>query len=82
MMIYLGRPGLHSDWVRFQKEARKKRQQAEKEREVAREEFMNTLTIIGAVVGGCAIFVIVLLVVFKGLKIPDGTEEITKGIQV
>ena len=32
MMIYLGRPGLHSDWVRFQVEARKRRQQAEKDR--------------------------------------------------
>ena len=31
-MIYLGRPGLHSDWVRFQVEARKRRQQAEKDR--------------------------------------------------
>lgn len=69
MMIYLGRPGLHSDWVRFQVEARKRRQQEEKEREAAKEEFMNTLTILGAVVGGCAIFVIVLLVVFKGMKI-------------
>ena len=69
MMIYLGRPGLHSDWVRFQVEARKKRQEAEKEREVAKEEFMNTLTILGAVVVGCTIFVIVLLVVFKGMKI-------------
>ena len=30
MMIYLGRPGLHSDYVRFCVEARKKRQEAAK----------------------------------------------------
>ena len=33
MMIYLGRPGLHSDYVRFCVEARKKRQEAAKEKE-------------------------------------------------
>ena len=32
MMIYLGDSRLHSDWVRFQVEARKRRQQAEKDR--------------------------------------------------
>lgn len=33
MMIYLGRPGLHSDYVRFCVEARKRRQEDAKEKE-------------------------------------------------
>ena len=32
MMIYLGRPGLHSDYVKFCVEARKRRQEDAKER--------------------------------------------------
>ena len=31
-MIYCGRPGLHSDWVKYQVEARKRRQKAEADR--------------------------------------------------
>ena len=33
MMIYLGRPGLHGDYVRFCVEARKRRAEAIKEKE-------------------------------------------------
>lgn len=43
MMIYLGRPGLHSDYVRFCVEARKRRQEAAKEKERSRAAFMEGL---------------------------------------
>jgi cobalamin biosynthesis Mg chelatase CobN len=43
MMIYLGRPGLHSDYVRFCVEARKRRQEAAKEKERNRAAFMEGL---------------------------------------
>ena len=33
MMIYLGRPGLHNDYIAFCVEARKRRQEAQKEKE-------------------------------------------------
>jgi|TARA_B110000444_G_scaffold259594_1_gene303839 hypothetical protein len=32
LMIYVGRPGLHGDWVRFQVESRKRRIEEEKDR--------------------------------------------------
>jgi hypothetical protein len=32
MMIYQGRPGMWQDWLRFQVEARQRREQTEKER--------------------------------------------------
>ena len=69
LMIYLGRPGLHSDWVRFQVEARKRRQQEEKEREAAREELVHTLTILGITIGACLVAVVVFLVFFKGIGV-------------
>tara|TARA_B100001057_G_scaffold254463_1_gene254712 strand:- start:559 stop:1029 length:471 start_codon:yes stop_codon:yes gene_type:complete len=41
MMIYLGRPGLHSDYVRFCVEARKRRQEDAKEKERKWAEFVE-----------------------------------------
>ncbi len=41
MMIYQGRPGLWTDWLQFQSEAKRKRDEAEKERvrmEIAKKE--------------------------------------------
>ena len=43
MMIYLGRPGLHSDYVKFCVEARKRRQEAAREKERNRAAFMEGL---------------------------------------
>jgi len=61
MMIYLGRPGLHSDYVRFCVEARKKRQEAakEKERQWASfvESFQTWFAIILLVLLGLAVLV-------------------------
>ena len=68
-MIYLGRPGLHSDWVKFQVEARKRRQQDEKERELKKKELMDTLMLLTWIVGGAVVGGIALVV---GLKIYMG----------
>lgn len=54
-MIYLGRPGLHSDWVKFQVEARKRRQQEERERELKKKELMETLMMLGWIIGGAVV---------------------------
>ena len=43
LMIYYGRPGLHQDWVRFQVEARKRRQEEAKERKRKQAELKETL---------------------------------------
>ena len=42
-MIYCGRPGLWGDWVRFQVEARKRRQQEAIDAEKAREKMMEII---------------------------------------
>lgn len=47
LMIYYGRPGLHGDWVRFQVEARKRRQEEAKERKRKHLELMHTLENVG-----------------------------------
>ena len=71
MMIYLGRPGLHSDYVKFCVEARKRRQQAEIDRKKQIAEFWETvteITVYGAVfIGVAAITVFVVwLAITKG----------------
>ena len=43
MMIYLGRPGLHSDYLKFCVEARKRRAEAAKERERKWQNFVEGL---------------------------------------
>ena len=43
MMIYLGRPGLHSDWVRFQVEARKNRKEAAEQQAKDRAELAQNI---------------------------------------
>ena len=42
-MIYYGRPGLHSDYVRFCVEARKSREHAKKEKEQAWEKLQENI---------------------------------------
>ena len=44
-MIYCGRPGLWNDWVRFQVEARKRRQQEAVDAKKAREKLIETVGI-------------------------------------
>jgi hypothetical protein len=46
-MIYYGRPGLHGDWVRFQAEARKRRQDEAVERKRKREQTLEIILITG-----------------------------------
>lgn len=42
-MIYVGRPGLHGDWVRFQVDARKRRQREAEQAKKDREQLMENL---------------------------------------
>ena len=50
MMIYLGRPGLHSDWVKYQVEARKRRQQEAEDKKRKIRELKANLEMAAAVV--------------------------------
>ena len=70
MMIYQGRPGLWYDWLKFQSEARKKREAAEKAAELKRLKFRErlsnifwwsvlTLTLIGWIVGGVWFYLLI-----------------------
>lgn len=54
-MIYYGRPGLHSDWIKFQVEARKKRQAEiqrikKRKKEIMEIGLIATFTILGGAV--------------------------------
>lgn len=70
MMIYQGRPGLWYDWLKFQSEARKKREAAEKAAELKRLKFRERLsnifwwsvlvvTLIGWIVGGVWFYLLI-----------------------
>ena len=56
MMIYQGRAGLWTDWLKFQLEAKKKREAAERERVLKRQRLIGRIKDIGMI-----ILVIVLL---------------------
>ena len=56
MMIYQGRAGLWTDWLKFQLEAKKKREAAERERVLKRQRLIDRIKDIGMI-----ILVIVLL---------------------
>jgi hypothetical protein len=56
MMIYQGRGGLWTDWLKFQLEAKKKREAAERERVLKRQRLIDRIKDIGMI-----ILVIVLL---------------------
>lgn len=60
LMIYLGRPGLHSDWVRYQVEARKSRQRAAQEKQRQRQELKETLEMVAAWFIGVAALVVII----------------------
>ena len=70
MMIYQGRPGLWYDWLKFQSEARKKREAAEKAAELKRLKFRERLSnifwwsvlciaLIGWIVGGVWFYLLI-----------------------
>jgi hypothetical protein len=56
MMIYQGRAGLWTDWLKFQLEAKKKREAAEREKVLKRQRFIGRIKDIGMI-----ILIIVLL---------------------
>ena len=60
MMIYLGRPGLHSDWVKYQVEARKRRQQEAEDKKRKIRQFKENLEITAAWILGVFAAVVVL----------------------
>jgi hypothetical protein len=56
MMIYQGRAGLWTDWLKFQLEAKKKREAAEREKVLKRQRLIDRIKDIGMI-----ILVVVLL---------------------
>lgn len=56
MMIYQGRAGLWTDWLKFQLEAKKKREEAERQRVLKRQRIIDRIKDIGLI-----ILVVVLL---------------------
>jgi hypothetical protein len=56
MMIYQGRAGLWTDWLKFQLEAKKKREAAEREKVLKKQRFVQRIKDIGMI-----ILVVVLL---------------------
>jgi len=57
MMIYQGRPGLWTDWLKFQLEAKKKREAAERERVLKKQRIIGRIK---------DVFMIMLIVVLLG----------------
>lgn len=57
MMIYQGRAGLWTDWLKFQLEAKKKREAAERERILKKQRIINRIK---------DVFMIILVVVLLG----------------
>jgi len=58
-MIYYGRAGLHSDWVKFQVDARKRRLEEEKERKRKKQQMIEVflITVLCGVLGAAALWV-------------------------
>jgi hypothetical protein len=50
MMIYQGRAGLWTDWLKFQLEAKKKREAAERERVLKRQRLIDRIKDIGMII--------------------------------
>jgi hypothetical protein len=64
MMIYQGRAGLWTDWLKFQLEAKKKREAAEREKVLKRQRFIGRIKDIG--------MIILIIVLLGGLGIIIG----------
>ena len=50
MMIYQGRAGLWTDWLKFQLEAKKKREEAERQRVLKRQRIIDRIKDIGLII--------------------------------
>jgi hypothetical protein len=77
LMIIQGRPGLWDDWLKFQSQAKRKRDQAARDKELAElkkkeeleELFNNVMISLGiAVLLGILIFIVYWVFIFEGLK--------------
>ena len=66
LMVYTGRPGLWTDWLKFQVDAKKKREAAAREEELKRQQFIEKMKNIGM------ISAIVVMVVLLGIMIGSG----------
>jgi molecular chaperone GrpE (heat shock protein) len=64
MQLY-GRAGLYQDWVRFQAEARKSRQAAEKDRQLAIEHLKENIMIGGAAIAVLGIVLAIVVFIFN-----------------
>jgi hypothetical protein len=64
MQLY-GRPGLYQDWVRFQAEARKSRQAAEKDRQLAIEHLKENIMIAAAALALLGVIVSILVFILN-----------------
>lgn len=49
MMIYMGRPGLHGDFLKFCADARKRRKEAERQAQKEREEMLENIATAGGI---------------------------------
>jgi len=72
LMIYVGRPGLHGDWVRFQVEARKRRIKEKADAKKAKEHLLEiilygVLAIVGLAVLAFIAFMIITAMRHKGV---------------
>ena len=66
VMVYTGRPGLWTDWLKFQVDAKKKREATAREEELKRQQFIEKMVNVGM------LSAIVVLVVFLGIMIATG----------
>ena len=69
LMIYYGRPGLWQDWIKFQAQCRKQRQEDKIRREHEREQLVEWMTIFGLIAIGTAIvayFFYLVLIATRG----------------
>ena len=64
-MIWGGRPGMWDDWLAFQKEAKRQRDEAERIARKQREENLQMIMMFLYFVGGLALFVPILILVLK-----------------
>ena len=64
-MIWGGRPGMWDDWLAFQKEAKRQREEAERIARKQREENLQMIMMFLYFVGGLALFVPILILVLK-----------------
>ncbi len=67
LMIYCGRPGLHSDWVKYQVEARKRRQKAEADRLKKISDLKDNALLAVAWLGGILVLGFITIMIVWGL---------------